>query len=299
MPSRKQIERTDRDSRVYADASASQPSAADADVAYLVFDIETAADAELVRRVRYPAGDLSPQQAVDAYRRELHDKTGSDVLPTTFVRPVAVCVAKVTPDYRLLDVVAVDEPEYRPAKLTEGFWKGWRHYGRPMLVTYNGRGYDLPVLELSAFRIGLQLPDWFNLDARSFEQNRNRYNTAAHLDLMDVLGNFGAARVDGGLNLLSHVLGKPGKSTLDGSMVEQYVRDGRLSEVNDYCRHDVLDTYFVFLRTRVLLGKLTLDEEQHRVAEVKAWLQRRAAGNEPGGEAFADYLKHWGDWKPS
>ena len=267
-------------------------------VAFLVFDIEAAGDGELIGRVRYPGQKISARQAVRKYREELLDKTGSDILPTTFVRPAAVCVAKVAADFRLLDVAAVDEPHYRPAKLTEGFWKGWRHYGRPVLVTYNGRGYDLPVLELSAFRIGLSLPDWFNLDARSFEQNRNRYNTAAHLDLMDVLGNFGAARVDGGLNLLSHVLGKPAKSGMDGSQVDAFAGDGRLGEVNDYCRHDVLDTYFVFLRTRVLLGKITLDQEQELVAHAKAWLEERAAGDGPGAEAFAGYLGHWGDWQP-
>ena len=273
------------------------PPTVDEPVGFLVFDVEAAGDGALIRRVRYPDERLTDEDAVQRFKDELHASSGSDVLPTTFVRPVAVCVAKVSPDYRLLDVAAVDEPHYRPSRLTEGFWKGWRHYDRPVLVTYNGRGYDLPVLELAAFRVGLSLPDWFNLDARSFEQNRNRYNTAAHLDLMDVLGNFGAARVDGGLNLLSHVLGKPGKSGMDGSKVDAMAAAGELAEINDYCRHDVLDTYFVFLRTRVLLGKITLEQEQERVQAAKAWLEDRAGGPLPGASAFASYLEFWGRWQ--
>lgn len=268
------------------------------EVGYLVFDIETAADGELIKRVLFPDRDCTDDEAADLYRDELRAKNGSDFLPPTFIRPVAVCVAKVGADYRLLDVAAVDEPKYRAHKLVDGFWKGWRHYGQPVLVTYNGRSYDIPVLELAAFRAGLALPEWFNLEARSYEQNRHRYNLEAHIDLMDLLANFGASRVDGGLNLLSHLLGKPGKSTIDGSDVEQYVREGRLADVNNYCRHDVLDTYFVFLRSRVLLGKISLDQEQDLVEYARDWLVKRSESDDPGREAFADYLELWGDWSP-
>lgn len=268
------------------------------DVTYLVFDIETAGDGALIGRVRYPDENLDAEAAVDRYRAELREKSGNDVLPPTFVKPVAVCVAKVASDYRLLDLAAVDEPNYRPHKLVDGFWRGWKHYGNPVLVTYNGRAYDIPILELAAFRDGLSIPDWFNLEARSFEQNRHRYNLGAHIDLMDLLANFGASRVDGGLNLLSHILGKPGKSTIDGGDVEQFVRDGLLQEVNDYCRHDVLDTYFVFLRSRVLLGKISLEQEQEIVEDARKWLVDRADSEMPGQTAFGSYLESWGKWRP-
>ena len=268
------------------------------EVAYLVFDVETAGNGELIARVQFPGEALDEAEAVDRYRQQLRDRNGSDLIPPTFVVPVAVCVAKVAADYRLIDVAAVDEPNYRPHKLVDGFWRGWKHYGQPVLVTYNGRGYDIPVLEMAAFRDGLSLPEWFNLEARSWEQSRHRYNIDAHIDLMDLLANYGASRVDGGLNLLSHMLGKPGKSTIDGGDIEQYVRDGLLDEVNDYCRHDVLDTYFVFLRSRVLLGKISLDEEQRIVEEAREWLVQRSSSDEPGSEAFGSYLELWGNWTP-
>jgi predicted PolB exonuclease-like 3'-5' exonuclease len=188
----------------------------------------------------------------------------------------------------------LDEPHYRPHAITKRFWQGWHFYRRPTLVTFNGRGYDLPVLELAAFRYGLGLPAWFNIDARASEQARNRYNTEAHVDLMDLFSNFGAGRVTGGLNLLANLIGKPGKTGIDGSQVQDMYDAGRVEEINDYCRCDVLDTYFVFLRSRVLLGKLKIDDEQQIVAETKEWLQSQQAAH----TAYRHYLEHWGDWQP-
>lgn len=265
-----------------------------ATVSYLIFDIETVADGDLVSRVKYPDEKLSAEAAIARYRRELMEETGKDVFPTTFMLPISVAVAKLDAQYRLIDLVTLDPPQYRSAVITRLFWHGWHHYQQPTLVTFNGRGYDLPVMELAAFRYGYSLPGWFNVDARSFEQARNRYNTESHLDLYDLLSNFGAARLSGGLNLLANLIGKPGKTGIDGSMVQDLYHAGRVQEINDYCRCDVLDTYFVFLRTRVLLGKLTLSAEQELVARTKTWLEQQSASV----PAYAEYLSHWGDWQP-
>jgi hypothetical protein len=265
-------------------------------VAYLVFDVEAVADGDLVSRIRYPAESLPAADAIARYRHELTAERGEgkDFIPYTFMLPIAVAVAKVDARYRLQDLSVLDSPQYRPHQITRGFWQGWAHYGRPTLVTFNGRGYDLPVLELAAFRYGYALGSWFNLDDKSFEQLRNRFNLDAHIDLMDLLTNFGASRMTGGLNLLANLIGKPGKTEVDGSQIQDMYNAGRIAEINDYCRCDVLDTYFVFLRSRVLLGKLKLDEEQAIVAEAKAWLEQRVDTN----PAYAHYLENWGSWHP-
>jgi predicted PolB exonuclease-like 3'-5' exonuclease len=100
--------------------------------------------------------------------------------------------------------------------------------------------------------------------------------------------------VNGGLNLLANLIGKPGKNSVDGSKVQDMYDAGRVEEINDYCRCDVLDTYFVFLRSRVLLGKLPLEEEHVIVAETKQWLEQQADSR----PAYRQYLEHWGDWHP-
>jgi hypothetical protein len=98
----------------------------------------------------------------------------------------------------------------------------------------------------------------------------------------------------GGLNLLANLVGKPGKTGIEGSQVQDMFDAGRADEINRYCQCDVLDTYFVFLRSRVLIGRLKLEEEQAIVAETRRWLEARAQ-DEP---AYAHYLEHWGDWQP-
>ena len=234
-------------------------------VEYLIFDIEAIADGPLVSKIRYPGEGLSGPEAIARYRAQLLAETGRDVLPVTFMLPISVAVAKVDAEYRLLDLSVLDAPQFRPHVIARHFWQGWNHYGRPTLVSFNGRGYDLPVLELAAYRYGYPVPAWFNVEARSFEQARNRYNIETHLDLFDLLSNF-------------------------GGMFDR----GESTEINDYCRCDVLDTYFVFLRTRVLLGKLTLDAERELVASTKQWLEEQSAAL----PVYAHYLSHWGDWQP-
>ncbi|MCA8984647.1 MAG: 3'-5' exonuclease [Planctomycetaceae bacterium] len=264
------------------------------DIGWLIFDVEAVADGALIARVCYPSESLTPAEAIARKRAELLEEKGSDFISYTFMLPISVAVAKVSHDGRLQDVVTLDAPEYQPANITRLFWQGWRHYQRPTFVTFNGRGYDLPLMELAAYRYGISLPDWFNTEAKSFEQSRNRYNIQRHFDLMDLISNFGAVRVTGGLNVLANIIGKPGKTGIDGSCVQDLYDAGGVQQINDYCVCDVLDTYFVFLRSRVLTGHLTLTEEQERVAQAKELLVSHQAER----PSFSHYLEHWGDWQP-
>jgi len=261
-------------------------------VRYLVFDVESAADGELVAKLRYPDEGLEPGEAIRRFREELVEKYESDFIPYTFQIPISVAVGKVAADFRLVDVVTLDEPQYRSHVITENFWRGWEMYKQPTLVSFNGRSFDLPLLELAAFRYGLSLPRWFEATAKSYDQPRSRYNTQSHVDLHELLTNFGASRFTGGLNLAANLLGKPGKMDVQGHMVQDMHDAGRLAEINDYCRCDVLDTYFVFLRSRVLMGQLPLETEQMIVAETKKWLE----DNAERVAAFSMYLDRWGDW---
>ncbi|MCH2200688.1 MAG: 3'-5' exonuclease [Fuerstiella sp.] len=258
-------------------------------VDYLVFDIETVGDGDLIQRIRYPDCDLSPMEAIARFQAELLEQTGREVLPPTFTLPVSVAIGKVTSDFQLVDVTVLDAPKFRPEEITRRFWQGWTHYNRPCFVTFNGRGYDLPVLELAAFRYGISLPGWFNVESRTYEQSRNRYNIERHIDLCDLFANFGATRIHGGLNLMANLIDKPGKSGVDGSEVQQMYWDGQLDEINDYCRCDVLDTYFVFLRSRVLLGRLTMDEEQELIHVTRMMLEERSDDH----PAYRHYLRYW------
>ncbi len=262
-------------------------------VKFLVFDVESVADGALVSKLRYPGQNLSPEDAIRKYRDELMAKFETDFIPYTFQFPISVIVAKVAADLRLIDIVALDDPQYRPHVITDHFWRGWEAYKRPTLVSFNGRTFDVPLLELAAFRYGINLQRWFNLQGKTYEQPRNRYNTESHLDVHDLLTNFGATRFNGGLNLAANILGKPGKMDVQGYMVQDLYNEGKLAQINDYCRCDVLDTYFVFLRSCVVLGNISLEREQELIADTKAWLEERRETS----AAYVSYLEAWGDWQ--
>jgi 3'-5' exonuclease len=146
-------------------------------------------------------------------------------------------------------------------------------------VTFNGRGFDMPLLEMAAFRYGVAAKDHYLA--------RDRYR--GPLDLQEWFTNFGAYRLTGGLNLLAKLLGKPGKMTVSGDQVYQLYLDGKLQEINDYCLCDTLDTYFVFLRTRVLTGDIGPDQEGELVTRAKELLGAKAAEF----PVLRTYLDHW------
>jgi predicted PolB exonuclease-like 3'-5' exonuclease len=259
--------------------------------AYLIVDTESVPDGQLLARVKYPQQELTAETAVAQAQAEARalSHSGSDFLPVTFQYPVAACVLRVGAHFQLQAVKCLDAPLYRPRKITEDFWKGLNSYrsrpGEPVqLVTFNGRGFDLPLLELAAFRYGVN-------GGAHFAQ---RFRGDGHLDLMDWMTNRGSIRMSGGLNLLSKLLGKPGKTDIQGDMVYQLYLASKLQEINDYCLADTLDTYFIFLRTRVMTGELSLEDEHVAVVNAKEWLKQKVAEI----PAVERYLANWGDWSP-
>ena len=256
--------------------------------AFLVVDTESVPDGRLVSAVKYPGENLSPEEAVERARAEARESSwsGSDFLPVTFQLPVAACVLRVGPDFEFLNFKCLDAPQFRPREIVNQFWFGVTHYHgaeKAKLVTFNGRGFDLPLMELAAFRYGIP--------AREHYLARDRYR--GPIDLMDWFTNFGACRLTGGLNLLAKLLGKPGKMDVSGERVYELHREGRLQEISDYCLCDTLDTYFVFLRTRVLTGDVTREQEAELVAKAKEVLRAKSAEF----PVLSRYLAHWTDFE--
>jgi predicted PolB exonuclease-like 3'-5' exonuclease len=268
--------------RLHRAARAEAARAGSTETAFLVLDTESVPDGKLIGQVKYPGENLSAEEAIKRAQAEARDlsPTKSDFLPVTFQIPVAVCVLRVGTDFLPQALTCLDAPDYRPAEIVRKFWLGSSRY-RAKLVTFNGRGFDLPLLELAAFRWGYCIRD-------HFQSSRNRYN-GNHLDLQELLTNFGAYRPNGGLNLLAKLLGKPGKMEVDGDKVYEMHQAGRTREINEYCTFDTLDTYFVFLRTRVLTGDLTLEQERAIEARAREWLTTKIDDI----PALRQYLDAW------
>lgn len=259
------------------------------EVKYLLFDVESIADGEMIAKTRYPGLDYSPDQAIALFRQELLNESGRDFIPHTYHVPIVVVIAKIREDFSLIELVSLDEPEHRPEVIAKQFWVGWERYGRPTWITFNGRSFDIPLMELAAYRFGISVPSWFNLYDRTYSQNRNRYNLEAHVDLHEVLTNFGSTWFRGGLNLAASLLDKPGKLDVQGDMVLDMFRSGNLTEISEYCRCDVLDTYFVFLRIQVLMGRLTLDRERELIAATRSMLEKQSSQH----SGYRRYLDAW------
>lgn len=250
--------------------------------AFLIVDTESIPDGRLLAAVKYAGENLSPEAAIDKAQREAREANwnGSDFLPVTFQVPIAVCVLRVGTDFTLQSMACLDAPYYRPREVVKKFWLGTGMY-KAKLVTFNGRGFDLPLMELAAFRYGLA--------ARDHYLARDRYR--GPIDLSDWLTNFGAFRPAGGLDLLAKMIGKPGKMGVSGDQVYGMHREGRLAEINDYCLCDTLDTYFVFLRTRVLTGDISSEQESALVATAREFLLAKL----DDFPVLRKYLAAWND----
>jgi predicted PolB exonuclease-like 3'-5' exonuclease len=274
---------------IYNEDSNSAP----ASPAYLILDTESVPDGTLLGKVKYPGENLSSDDAVRRAQAEAreHSITGSDFLPVSFQVPVAVCVIRAASDYTLQRITSLGAPDFRPRDIVEQFWLGvtdhLKRSTRTKLVTFNGRGFDLPLMEFAAFRYRVTCGPAY------FDRSRNRYNSN-HIDLLDWLTNLGACRLVGGLNVLSKILGKPGKMETAGDQVYAMHLAGRIQDINDYCMFDTLDTYFVFLRTRVMMGEMSGAQEEALVKLARVWLANRTSEL----PALQKYLDNWGDWQP-
>ncbi|QJW95426.1 3'-5' exonuclease [Frigoriglobus tundricola] len=224
--------------------------------AFLVIGTESVPDGRLLSAVERAGENLSPTAAIA--------RADTGPVPVAFRLPVAVCVLRVGPDFSLINFKCLDAPHFRPREIVNQFWFGATHYGA-RLVTFNGRAADLPLLELAAFRYGIS--------ARDHYLARDRYR--GPIDLTDWFTNFGACHLPGGLNLLAALLGKPGQSATPD--VLRLYQEGKLPEINDACLCTALDTYFVFLRTRVLTGDLAPEQESLLADRAKGLLAAKTA----------------------
>lgn len=220
----------------------------------LVFDIETVPDVELGRRTLGLAGltDAQVAKAMYAVRRQ---ENGSDFLPLEQHKVVAIsCVLRRSDQ---LKVWSLGDLQSTEAELIARFFDGIDKYS-PDLVSWNGSGFDMPVLHYRALRAGVQAPRYWETgdEDPSFRYNNylSRYHWR-HLDLMDVLSSFqGRARAS--LSDMALLLGLPGKLGFSGEQVWGAVLDGQLAAVRNYCETDVLNTYLVLLRFELFRGRL-------------------------------------------
>ncbi len=276
---------------------------------FLIIDIETVADADLIRKIKFQncseaekkeIEKLSSNEIIKKYQEQLlKDSTGKNFfIPHTLQIPISIAVVSVRDDFSIEGMTTLDRGNFRSHVMVEQFWKGWENKIQPnekypTIVTFNGRGFDLPVLELSAFKYGISIPKWFKVTDIQYKQPRYRFRFDYHFDLMEFLTNFGSTRFDGGLFLTSLLLGSPGKMDVKGDMVQSLWDKGEKKRIDDYCLCDTLDTYFTFLRINLLIGNITLSREQEIIQLAKKSIKE----NKEKYSILEKYLNHFRPWK--
>ncbi len=253
----------------------------------LAFDIETVPDVDTGRRLHGLEGlsDKDVAQVMFAKRRE---QTGeSEFLRHHLHRVVAISAVLRTDDN--LRVWSLGEPDSGEAELIRRFYDGIERY-TPTLVSWNGGGFDLPVLHYRALLHGVSAPRYWDTGENDREFKWNNYLSrfhARHTDLMDVLAAY-QPRAAAPLDEIAQMLNLPGKLGRHGSEVWDQFQAGKIGEIRDYCETDALNTYLIYLRFELMRGNLDEPGWKRESDRVRTTLD---AANKPHFKAFLDAWK--------
>ncbi|MDH3948440.1 MAG: 3'-5' exonuclease [Gammaproteobacteria bacterium] len=250
-----------------------------------VFDIETIPDVNGGRRL-YNLEGLSDKEVANIMFHKRRQETGTEFLRLHLHRVVAISVVLRSRDR--LAVWSLGDEQADEKEIIERFYHGVDKYV-PTIVSWNGKGFDLPVLHYRSLLHGIQAPRYWETgdNDQSFRWNNylSRYHRR-HTDLMDVLAGY-EMRANAPLDEVATLLGFPGKMGMSGSKVWDNYQAGDLAGIRNYCETDVLNTYLVYLRFELINGNLTPAEYEQECQLVRDTLQAENKFH------FTEFLSHW------
>jgi hypothetical protein len=252
----------------------------------LAFDIETVPDIAGLRLLHGIDPHVPERDIAEFAFRERRARTGHDFLPLHLHRVVAIaCALRDEASFRCWALGSAGEGE---AELIRRFFDGIEKY-TPQLVSWNGGGFDLPVLQYRSLVHGVAAPRYWELgdEDKDFRFNNYiaRYHTR-HLDLMDVLSLY-QNRGQAPLDEMARLLGFPGKLGLDGSKVWDAYQAGEIESIRNYCATDAANTYLVFQRFQLIRGLCDKEQYAKEIRLVRDTLER-------SGEAhWREFVGRW------
>ena len=256
----------------------------------LVFDIETIPDIAGLRTLHeLPATLPDAEVAEFAFQRQ-RAKNGSDFLPLHLQRVVVIsCALRSDEGFR---VWSLAEPKSGEGEIIQRFFDGVEKF-TPQIVSWNGGGFDLPVLHYRGLIHRVTAPRYWDMgegdyrDSKDFKWNNyiSRYHSR-HLDLMDLLAMY-QPRASAPLDDLAKLIGFPGKLGMDGSKVWDAWQAGKVAEIRDYCETDVVNTYLVSLRFRLMRGELSRAEYDAEILFLRGELEKL------GKPHWREFLAAW------
>ncbi len=222
----------------------------------LVFDIETIPDTDGLRTLYELPQDTSAEDVASIALHQRRQQNGTDFLPLHQHRICAIsCALREGNNFKVWTLGDADSSE---AEIIQRFFDGIDKF-TPQIISWNGSGFDLPVLHYRGLIHGINASRYWDLgeDDKDFKWNNyiSRYHMR-HLDLMDVMAMYNA-RANAPLDDLAKLCGFPGKLGMDGSKVWDAYKAGKIEEIRNYCETDVANTHLVYLRFQLMRGHLT------------------------------------------
>ncbi|XXQ67578.1 3'-5' exonuclease [Neisseriaceae bacterium B1] len=260
----------------------------------LAFDIETIPDSRAIRLLNGLPETLSDAEVVEFAAQQRRAKNGSDFMPHHLHRVVAIsCCLRWG---NKIHIGTLGNEHSSEEEMIGDFFGLIQKY-TPQIVSWNGGGFDLPVLHYRALIYGIQAARYWDMgegdfaDSRDFKWNNyiSRYHNR-HTDLMDVLALYGG-RANAPLDEMAKLCGFPGKLGMDGSQVWGAFQAGKLADIRDYCETDAANTYLMFQRFRLMNGALSSDEYAQEIDKMQEYLQAQA--DEEGKQHWAEFLDEW------
>ncbi|MBW8314114.1 MAG: 3'-5' exonuclease [Hydrogenophaga sp.] len=255
----------------------------------LVFDIESIPDIEGLRALRGESTETSDEQVYAAWLAERKEKGQSDFMPLHLQRILVISVVfRNAEGLRIHSFV--DRDGQSEGKVVQTFFNSIEKH-QPQLVSWNGSGFDLPVLHYRGLRHGVEASKYWDMgeDDREYKWNNyiSRYHMR-HLDLMDLLAMY-SPKNNAPLDAMAKLCGFPGKLGMDGSQVYAQYLAGQTDDIRRYCETDVMNTYLVYCRFQKMRGGLTEAEYEQEIIYVKETLGNLA----PTESHWDEYLKAW------
>ena len=258
----------------------------------LVFDIETVADTAGARRIYPQLSELNDADTLSALTAIRLQEAGHDFMRLPLQR--IVCISALYIKDGQLSLFSLTADRFSEEEILTKFFRAFSEVEKlPQLISWNGSGFDIPVLIYRAMQYSLAAPWLFEEGERiknmRFDNYVNRFQTR-HLDLMDRFSQYGASRREA-MDVVASLYGLPGKTAVDGSMVGALVAAEDWQTLSIYCESDVLNTWLIYLRWLRLTGKLSSPAfdywQQQSVAYLKAFTQA------DGSARHQDFMANW------
>ena len=250
-----------------------------------VFDIETIPDVETGRLLNEFEG-LSDEDVVTAMEHLRYQQTGNTFQPLYLQKVVAISAVFRHGDK--LTVWSLGDEQADEKEIIQRFFDGIDRF-TPTIVSWNGSGFDLPVLHYRAMKHNIAAPKYWDTGEMDSQFKWNNYISryhSRHLDLMDVIASYNP-RANAPLDKIASMLGYPGKMGMSGAKVWETYHQGNLKAIRDYCETDVLNTYLVYLRFEVMRGNLSQQDLEAEEQKLRDYLKHKTQPH------FNEFLEAW------